>query len=91
MGALVLDTTVLIDALRGRPAAERIRALTAQRHVLLTTVINVEEIVRGLRPSEQAVADALFTAIRVLPVRESDARRAGAWRWDHAARGITLH
>lgn len=91
MSPLVLDTTVLIDALRGRPAAERIRTLAAERQVLLTTVINVEEIVRGLRPHEYAAANALFTAIRVLPVRESDARRAGVWRWEHAARGITLH
>ncbi|MGH3907614.1 MAG: PIN domain-containing protein [Pseudonocardiaceae bacterium] len=70
MGALVLDTTVLIDALRGRPAAERIRNLAAERHALLTTVINVEEIIRGLRRDEHAAADALFRAIRVLPVRE---------------------
>ncbi|MGH3931531.1 MAG: PIN domain-containing protein [Pseudonocardiaceae bacterium] len=91
MGVLVLDTTVLIDALRGRPAATRIRDLAAAREVLLTTVINVEEIVRGLRPNEHAIADALFTAIRVLPVREPDARRAGAWRREHAARGVTLH
>ncbi|MDQ2791289.1 MAG: PIN domain-containing protein [Actinomycetota bacterium] len=91
MTALVLDTTVLIDALRGRPAAARLRDLVARREVLLTTAVNVEEIIRGLRPSEEAVADALFTAIRVLPVREPDARRAGAWRREHAARGITLH
>lgn len=91
MRALILDTTVLIDALRGRPAAARLRDLASRREVLLTTAINVEEIIRGLRPSEQAVADALFTAIRVLPVREPDARRAGVWRREHAARGITLH
>jgi predicted nucleic acid-binding protein len=91
MCALVLDTTVLIDALRGRPAAAKLRDLAAEREVLLTTAVNVEEIIRGLRPSEQAAADALFTAIRVLPVREPDARRAGAWRREHAARGITLH
>jgi predicted nucleic acid-binding protein len=91
LNAVVLDTTVLIDALRGRRAAARLRDLAARREVLLTTAINVEEIVRGLRPSEQPVADALFTAIRVLPVREPDARRAGAWRREHAARGITLH
>ncbi|MGH3976045.1 MAG: hypothetical protein ACRDS9_22370, partial [Pseudonocardiaceae bacterium] len=47
--------------------------------------------VRGLRPSEQSAADALFAAVRVLPIRETDARRAGVWRHEHAARGITLH
>ncbi|MGB6162144.1 MAG: hypothetical protein WCF33_06915 [Pseudonocardiaceae bacterium] len=39
----------------------------------------IEEIIRGLRPSEQPAADALFTAVRVLPIQEPDARRAGAW------------
>lgn len=57
----------------------------------LTTAVNVEEIIRGLHPSEHAAADALFTAVRVLPVREPDARRAGQWRRDHASRGSTLH
>ncbi|MGH3998094.1 MAG: hypothetical protein ACRDTJ_11595, partial [Pseudonocardiaceae bacterium] len=47
--------------------------------------------VRGLRPSEQSAADALFAAVRELPIRETDARRAGVWRHEHAARGITLH
>ncbi len=91
MSALVLDTTVLIDALRGRPAAARLRDLAARHEVLLTTAVNVEEIVRGLRSSEQPAADVLFTAVRVLPIREADARRAGVWRREHAARGVTLH
>ncbi|HEU0087665.1 MAG TPA: PIN domain-containing protein [Pseudonocardiaceae bacterium] len=85
MYALVLDTSVLIDALRGRSAAARLRDLASRSEVLLTTVINAEEIIRGLRPSEQSAADALFAAIRVLPVREPDARRAGAWRREHGA------
>lgn len=91
MRGIVLDTTVLIDALRGRPAAERIRDLLAERAVLLTTAINVEEIVRGLRPDEQASAAALFTGIRVLPIRRDEGELAGRWRREHAARGVTLH
>ncbi|MGH3998269.1 MAG: PIN domain-containing protein, partial [Pseudonocardiaceae bacterium] len=64
MGVRVLDTTVLFDALRGRPAAARLRELVSRREELLTTAETVEEIVRGLRPTEQSAADALFTAIR---------------------------
>lgn len=45
----------------------------------------------GLQENEQDAADALFTAIRVLPAWEPDAWRAGAWRRDYAARGRTLH
>jgi predicted nucleic acid-binding protein len=88
---LVLDTTVLIDALRGRPAAERIRRLLGTGEQLLTTAVNVEEIVRGLRGSEQAGADSLFAGLRVVPIRRRDAERAGRWRREHAERGITLH
>lgn len=91
MAGLVLDTTVLIDALRGRPAAERIRARIQAREALLTTAINVEEIVRGLRPSESGAADLLFTGLVVLPIRREEAERAGQWRREYAQRGITLH
>lgn len=89
--AIVVDTTVLIDALRGRPAADRLRELISSRAVLVTTAINAEEIVRGLRPKETGSAQALFSAIRVLPVRREDAELAGTWRREFAARGITLH
>jgi predicted nucleic acid-binding protein len=91
MPGLVLDTTVLIDALRGRPAADRIRALLKADVHLLTTAINVEEIVRGLRPSETHAADTLFRGLGVLPIRQDEAERAGRWRREHAERGITLH
>jgi predicted nucleic acid-binding protein len=88
---LVLDTTVLIDALRGRPAADRIEELMATREVLLTTAVNVEEIVRGLRPAEQESVDLLLTGLRIIPVRRKEAERAGRWRREFAGRGITLH
>ena len=88
---VVLDTTVLIDALRGRPAAARVGNLAVAGELLFTTAINVEEIVRGLRPSERTAAERLFTGLRVLPIRRREAERAGRWRREHAERGITLH
>lgn len=91
MPGIVLDTTVLIDVLRGRPAAGRVRALGMQRLPLLTTAVNVEEVVRGLRASEQAAADRLFDALLVLRVGRAEGALAGSWRREHAGRGITLH
>lgn len=90
MTAVVLDTTVLIDALRGKPAAARVRRLAAQGEVLLTTAINVEEILRGLRDHEVNAAIALFDGIRVLPVRWEDGERAGRWRRWYASDGVVL-
>ena len=91
MPGIVLDTTVLIDVLRGRPAADRVRELARGRMPLLTTAINVEEIVRGLRAAEQVAADQLFAALQVLPVRHAEALLAGRWRREQADAGVTLH
>jgi predicted nucleic acid-binding protein len=88
--ALVLDTTVLIDALRGRPAADRVRALAASGELLMTTAINIEEIVRGLRPKEANVLRRLVGGLQVLPVGQVAAERAGEWRRQFAEHGVTL-
>lgn len=86
----VLDSTVLIDFLRGRPAVGRVAALRAAGDIPATTAINVEEIVRGLRPHETDAAAVLFRGLVVLPIDTRAAWQAGAWRRDHAARGSTL-
>lgn len=87
---LLLDSTVLIDYLRGRPVADRVDALEGTGDVPCTTGINVEEVRRGLKPSEVGAAEALFTGLDVLLVGHVEGWQAGAWRRDHAARGVTL-
>ena len=87
---LVLDTTVLIDHLRGRPVVQRIDQLLDRGVTMATTAINVEEIVRGLRDSERAAAEGLFAGLALLPITAEAAWRAGEWRREHAARGVTL-
>jgi predicted nucleic acid-binding protein len=86
----VLDSTVLIDYLRGRPAVGRLAVLRTDGDVPATTAINVEEVVRGLRPVEMRSAQALFRGLEVLPIDAEAAWRAGAWRRDFSARGVTL-
>ena len=86
----VLDSTVLIDFLRGRPAVERVRELRAHGDTPATTAVNVEEIVRGLRPAETDAAERLFRGLVVLDVGTAAAWRAGTWRREFAARGVTL-
>lgn len=86
----VLDITVLIDFLRGRPAVGRVAGLRASGDVPATTSINVEEIVRGLRPSETGAAERLFAGLVVLPVDGRAGWQAGTWRREFAARGVTL-
>lgn len=88
--AVLLDTTVLIDALRGPPAAQRVLGLRATGDVPWLCAINVEEVHRGLRPGEEPAADRLLGALRLAPLGRDEAERAGGWRRAHAARGQTL-
>jgi predicted nucleic acid-binding protein len=87
---VLLDTTVLIDALRGRPAADRVRALRRAGHVPWICAINAEEIMRGARPEEEAVIGRFLQGMRLAPLGRSEGERAGRWRRDYALRGVTL-
>lgn len=91
MSRLLLDSTVIIDALRGRPAAERLRQARRRGDEPWICAISVEEIWRGLLPGEEPVARRMFRALRCAPLGVLEGERAGVWRRDHAVRGITLH
>ena len=91
MAAILLDTTVIIDLLRGRTEARR--RLTELHDVgdsPYVCAINVEETVRGLTPSEREAAKRLFTGLRIVPLTDAEGRRAGEWRRSYASRGRTL-
>ncbi len=91
MARVLLDSTVLIDALRGRPAASRLTGLRRRGVELWVCAISVEEIWRGLRPGEDAAARRLFNALRLAPLGVAQGMQAGAWRRRFAAQGVTLH
>jgi predicted nucleic acid-binding protein len=87
---LLLDTTVLIDALRGRDAAERLRGLHGEGSVPYVCAVNVEEVWRGARPGEADAIGRLLGALRIAPLGRAQGERAGGWRARFAAEGKTL-
>lgn len=87
---LLLDTTVLIDALRGRSAAERVRALRGTGQTPWICAINVEEVLRGVKGKEEASVARLLAGLRIAPLGRAEGALAGRWRRDHARKGITL-
>ena len=91
MSRLVIDSTVLIDALRGRPAAGRLRGLRRVGVEPWVSPISIEEIWRGLLSEEEPAARRLVRALRLAPLGAADAERAGRWRREFAKRGVTLH
>jgi predicted nucleic acid-binding protein len=88
--SVLLDTTVLIDALRGRPASQRLLALRSTGQVPWVCAINVEELWRGVRASEERTVRTLFDGLRIAALGLSEGERAGVWRRTFAARGVTL-
>jgi predicted nucleic acid-binding protein len=89
--SILLDTTVLIDVLRGRRGTvERLTALRQHGDVPYTTPISVEEIHRGLRDTERVAAARLFDGLRIASIGRPEGVRAGDWRRDHASAGMTL-
>lgn len=88
--AVLLDTTVLIDALRGRPAGQRLLALRSSGQVPWVCAINVEEVWRGVRAGEEPAVTRLFNGLRIAALGRSEGERAGVWRRTFATRGVTL-
>ncbi|HXB63979.1 MAG TPA: PIN domain-containing protein [Solirubrobacteraceae bacterium] len=88
---ILLDTSVLIDVLRGRLAATaRVRALRDGATPPWICVVNVEEVMRGALDTEEAAVLRFLRGLRLAPVGRAEGERAGRWRRDHARRGITL-
>jgi predicted nucleic acid-binding protein len=81
----VLDSTVLIDFLRGRPAVDRVGRLRQTGDTPATTAINIEEIVRGMRKQEASAVDALVDGLVILAV---DTMLRG-WPGDGVVRTLT--
>lgn len=81
----ILDTSVLIDVLRGDEAA--VGFLAGLEEVPLCSEITRIEILRGLRSVERSAAAALLGELNWAPVDERIATRAGelgrSWRDSH--------
>ncbi len=87
---LLLDTTVLIDVLRDRPVAERLRQLRGSDRVPWICAVNVDEVLRGAHVEEETSAVRLLRGLHVAPLGRAEGERAGRWRRNFARRGVTL-
>jgi predicted nucleic acid-binding protein len=75
---IILDTTVLIDALRNRNQRRALLAsLVVSGHELATSTICSAEIYGGLRPGEEQATRAFLSGLDMVPVSAAIAERAG--------------
>jgi hypothetical protein len=91
MAAILLDSTVVIDVLNGRPGASaRFAALETAGDVPYVCAITVEEVSAYLRPRERDRAGGMFEGLSVAPLGISEGRLAGWWRRAYRSKGRTI-
>lgn len=89
---ILLDTSVLIDLLRGRSQKrELLKKLALEGHTFAITAINLSEIHAGLRSQERKATMELLSAFECLPIQCGIAELAGDLRNTWARKGVTLH
>ena len=91
MAIFLLDTTVLIDALKGEGGRDQLLDdLLARRNLLACCSINVTEVYAGMRPHEAEVTEALLRSLKFYEVTWDIARKAGELKNEWAKKGFTL-
>jgi predicted nucleic acid-binding protein len=87
----LLDSTVLIEWLRGRPEIEATMLhLVGDGHSLGITCVNLAEVEAGLRQRERQAAATVLGRLRFLSTEREAAHRAGRYQDEWAGRGITI-
>lgn len=88
---LLLDTTVLIDALRRKNEALALLAeAVALGHQFSTSAISIAEVFSGSRVAEEITTQSFLESLVCFPLTYSIAERGGRLRNDWARKGRTL-
>jgi hypothetical protein len=88
---LLLDTSILIDALRRRKRRPELLAeLVWAGHALCTTALNVAEVYAGMRPHEAPATEALLEGLECYGLSPQAARVAGKFISEWRRKGRTL-
>jgi len=92
MSKFLLDTSVIIDCLRGvnhRP--QQLESLCVQGHMLGCCCVNIAEIYAGVKPGEEKVTQKLINSLEYFEIIREIAQKAGELKNLYQKRGITLH
>ena len=91
MANYLLDTTVLIDYLRGNwGAVELVNGLARGGHNLAVCCVSVAELYTGLSLAQRTKADGLTSGLDYYNISVAAAKEAGSYRHDYARQGMAL-
>jgi len=87
----LLDTTVLIDHLRGsQPVVEFVTGLAQAGNQLGVCPICITELYSGLNDKHRTMAEELIYSLEYWEATLETAKMAGSYRFDFARKGVTL-
>jgi len=91
MAILLLDTTVIVDAINGRRGrVQFLDGLLAQRNLLACCSINITEVYAGVRAHEAQVTEVFLRSLKFYEVTWEIARLAGELKNEWAKKGHTI-
>lgn len=91
MGEYLLDTNILILALRGHAGAlDFLESLEQAEERVCISVVTRAEILAGMHPHEESRTLELLNALGNLPVDEDIADQAGRWVYQYARQGVQI-
>ncbi len=90
MADTLIDTNLLILALRRRPEAIHLLKRLKAAGALHISVVTRTEILAGMHASEEGRTMDLLSSLSNLPVDVASADQAGRWIYTYARRGIQL-
>lgn len=87
---ILVDTDVLVWALRGSESAREWLRAARQQTTLAISVVTITELTGGMRSSERERVWSVLAALRPEPVTEVIARRAGELRREWHASPVAI-
>lgn len=90
MADTLIDTNLLILALRRRPQAIHLLKRLKTEGALHISVVTRTEILAGMHASEEERTMELLSSLRNLPVDGASADQAGRWMYTYVRRGVQL-
>jgi tRNA(fMet)-specific endonuclease VapC len=92
MATLLLDTSVIIDAINNKKNRRQLlRGLLEQGNILACCPINIAEVYAGLRPKEEESTRNLLESLQLFPLTWPVAELAGRLKRDYSQKGQTLN
>lgn len=91
MASYLLDTTVIIDCLRGRKEAVGfLTEIASEGSSVGCCAINIAEVYAGMRENERQVTKKFLDSLEYYEATRNLAELAGEYKKEYAGKGITL-